>query len=303
LSAGAVVALGVMACSSEDGAEALRPTGAGRTTTVSEARRAGSSEAATFAFFAATREGRGYRVVAVNGARFACGSEASATSCLVGDVDLSGLGLSSTSTRALAEQIGWRDDAPQLLFAGQMTRGALAVTEVWRAPAPAPLTGTLLHVSHDPAQALVVNDWAPVALGSVDLTSAPDASECFEDEGGQLCKPTLDAATTDVTSTAGVIVLGRFGDGGALHVTQYFLKVSTGYTQDGDGYSYCLDGQIVCPNLTCLDDDAGGCHGLHWGGRGETPDPRTYVRASSPSFSAWLLATGQVQASDGPLGN
>ncbi len=188
----------------------------------------------------------------------------------------------------------------QLLFVGQVTRGALAVTEVWRAPAPAPLAGTLLHVSHDPTQALVVNDWAPVPLGSVDLTGAPEATECFEDDGGQLCKPTLDAVTTDVTSTAGVVVMGRFGAVGALRVTQYFLKVSTGYTQDGDGYSYCLDGQIVCPSLACLDEDAGACHGLHWGGRGESPDPRTYVRAASPSFSAWLLATGQASPTDQP---
>ena len=80
-----------------------------------------------------------------------------------------------------------------------------------------------------------------------------------------------------------------------LHVQEYFLKVSIGYDDNSDGYSYCEAGQQLCPDNKCYDLDGGSCIGLHWGGRGEIS---VYLRSTTPSVEAWLLSTGQLLPSD-----
>ncbi len=254
-----------------------------------------------FSFLIATHDpsGSGYDLTAVNGAPFGCGRQTAATSCYVSALDLSTFDLSATDAKTILAQVGRDPSAPALLFVGAVSSDALVAQEIWRAPVAAPLTGTVLQVSHQPAQALVVNDWSPSSagpFGAIDFTSAPKAEHCvLGSDGNQACSMSYVSANTDVVATAGVVLTGRKGSDGALHVQQYFLKVSTGYDDNSDGYSYCAAGQQLCPDNKCYYLDGGSCIGLHWGGRGEIS---VYVRSTNASVEAWLMSTGQLTPAD-----
>lgn len=254
--------------------------------------RPGASSAEPFAFFVATRSFEGYRISAVNGAPFACGARSAASWCAVTKVDLSALDLPSADATALLDQIGQDPSSPEVLFVGSVAADALAVVEVWKAPAALPLEGTLLAVSHQPQQALVVNEWTEASVGTLDFSGAPEATYCTYVDAGTECAPSLLPVETDAPTPAGILVAGRM-EGGKLRVEQYFLAISVGYVQEADGYSYCKAGETVCGSGAC--SPSGNC--LHWGGRGLPP---VYVRSSVASFDAWLVTTGQLQSSELP---
>jgi hypothetical protein len=248
-----------------------------------------------YAFFEATSFAGEYLVTAVNGVSFTCGRNLAATSCLVSTVDLSALNVAPEVVTALMAQITSDPDAPQLLFAGAVTGGALVVQEVWRSPAPARLSGTLLQVSHTPERALVVNRWTPTPIGQLDFSKAPLAQDCETetDAGGTECAPSLAPAETDVATPAGVLLEGWTRGDGTLHVQRYFLDVTVGLDDLGDGYSYCQEGQTLCPNGQCSDSVCKNGHGGHG-------MIAIYQRSDLASFDAWLVATGQLLSTDTP---
>jgi hypothetical protein len=252
-----------------------------------------------YAFFIASRDpsGTGYDLAAVNGAPFECGRQTAATACYVSSIDLSVFDLASSDAKTILAQVGRDPTSPTLLFLGSVSGGALLAQEIWRAPAAVTLSGTVLQVSHAPAQALVVNSWAATSIGALDFTSASKSEYCvISDAGtGQACSQSYVPVDTDVVSSAGVILAGREGKDGTLHVQQYFLKISTGYDDNSDGYSYCAAGQQLCPDNKCYFLDGGSCIGVHWGGRGEIS---VYVRATAPTVQSWLLSTGQLHPTD-----
>jgi hypothetical protein len=246
-----------------------------------------------FAFFAATHSRGEYRVFAVNGASFACGKE-TVTSCLVSAVDLSALDVSPEIVTTLLDQIGDDATSPQLLFAGSLLEGTLAVQEVWRAPVAARLGGELLQVSHAPERALIVNQWVSTPIGALDFSGAPGAEDCETGDGGATaCEPSLIPVETDVALPAGVLLEGWTGRNGTLHVQQYFLNVTFGLDQLGDGYSYCQDGQTLCPTGQCSDLVCKNGHGGHG-------MVAIYQRSGVAAFDAWLIATGQLLPGDIP---
>jgi hypothetical protein len=251
----------------------------------------GSSPGNAFAFFVATTQGSEYVVSALNGGTFVCGKAQNATSCVVSSIDLSLLDLAPNDATAILREVGRDASAPAVLFAGSISAGALAVQEVWKAPSAARLTGTLIHVSHQPAQALAVDTWTPATVGALDFSDVRGATYCQVGDAGTTCAPSLVPVETDVVSPAGVLLVGEEERGGGFRVTQYFLEISVGYDQDGDGYSYCHDGEFICSGGACSVSE--NC--LHWGGRGLKT---VYVRSTDPTFDTWLVATGQLQSGD-----
>jgi hypothetical protein len=255
-----------------------------------------SSEAA-FAFFIATSEYGSYRVSAVNGAPFTCGSQESATSCRVSSIDLSVLNLDPDVATKLLRGVSRDATSPTLLFAGAVSGDTLSVEEVWKAPSAVALDGTLFHVSHDPQQALVVNAWTPSSIGTPDFSQTQETLDCNDSDGGAPCALSYLPVETDLASSAGVLLVGETeSDRGArslFRVRQYFMEVTVGQTQDGDGYSYCQAGEHVCPSGVC--SVSGNC--LHWGGRGLA---KIYDRSGVETFDDWLVATGQLHADENP---
>jgi hypothetical protein len=286
------------ACSS--GGEGA-PEGSARVGTASSELRSTIGSSAAFEFFTAARSGSGYVVSAVNGGTFACGSQR-ATACRVPAIDISALGLGAGDVKTILGLVGRDPSSPEVLFVGSVGSNALVVQEVWRAPAAVhlPSGSELLLVSHQaPSQALVVNSWSPARVGALDFSAAAEAECCDapDDGGGPPCSLSYFPVTTDVVAPTGVVLTGWTGSNGTLHVEQYFLKISTGYEQLGDGYSFCSAGDQVCTDGRCFDPDGGACNHVHWAGRGESP---AYSRATSTSVESWLLATGQLQLSDLP---
>jgi hypothetical protein len=245
---------------------------------------------APYSFFVATRWSGQYRVTALNRAPFACGGDLAATSCVVPAVDLSLLQLPPDVSAQLLGRIGWDPLSPSLVFAGSIGAAGLQVQEIWRAPVAAPIFGRVFHVSHDPEHALVVNRWTTASLGTLDFSEAPRAEMCGAADAGAQCVMSQDPVLAGVASPTGVLLTGSPADG-TFYVEQYFLKITVGLDQDGDGYSYCREGQTVCASGSC--SDSGIC--LHWGGRGLI---RIYARSADPSFDAWLVSTGQLSSSD-----
>jgi hypothetical protein len=257
----------------------------------------GQTASPAYAFFEATRAGSAYRVTAVNGAPFACGWLKAARSCFVSSINLSALDLTPSAVTGLLAGVGEDPEAPVLLFAGTVTGNALVVQEVWRAPAAARLSGTLLHVSHSPQHALVVDQWTPQWVGTLDFSRAPGVEDCEAgDDGGTQCTVSQVPVQTDVVTEAGVLLEGWPERGGSFAVQQYFLKITIGAYQDQDGFGYCQADQTVCPNGAC--DTDGLCTKGH-GGHG-MDDQQAYIRSTNPTFDAWLVATGQLLPTDTP---
>ena len=236
--------------------------------------------------------GSGFVVAGANGARVPCGDGEWATACFASRIDLSPMGLSSSASRSILTEVGADTRAVKLLFVGNVENGALQVWQAWRAPEPVSTRAELFSVSHPNEQSLVINDWRSVSLGTLDFASAPGAVTCDVVPGAD-CTPTLDAPTVQVHTLAGIILAGspgRGSRGSTFAVDAYFLDLSVGVTQSGDGYSYCKEGQFLCSNFVCS-AIVNECNGTHGRIRGLLDPPTLPV---DPSFMQWQLATGQL---------
>ena len=283
LVSGAMAALAVAACSASDGSGATNIA-----TTSSEARVTPvvSESVSPYAYFVATRQAGQIEIAAINGASFSCGGAAPVTSCQVASIDLSALNLTAATQLKILAQVGRDATSPTILFAGSVANDSLAVQEVWRAPAALPIDGTMLFYSQALPSALVVDQWTPVPVGTLDFAAAPQATFCDNEDGGIACAPSYLPVEEDVASPTGILMLGTTR-GGITRVSQYFLQVTFGHDQDDDGYSYCQAGQTLCGNGMC--SSSGIC--LHWGGRGLL---KIYTGSTDPTFDQWLPSTGQA---------
>lgn len=247
-----------------------------------------------YAFYYAVRAGSGFIVAGANHARVPCGGAALSTACFVSGIDFGPMALPATARHAILKEV-WSDPrAVKLLFAGRVEAGKLVVWEAWRAPVAVPTSLELVAVSHPTEQALALNDWRTVTLGTLDFTHAPPAATC-DVVDGQACTPTLDAPTVQVRERAGIILAGTSGRRGTFRVDYYFLDVSTGVTQSGDGYSYCTEGQFLCASNQKCTAIENNCSMVHGRIRGLVDYP---TLPSDPTFQEWQVATGQLTADD-----
>ncbi|HEY2509575.1 MAG TPA: DUF6748 domain-containing protein [Polyangiaceae bacterium] len=243
-----------------------------------------------YGFYFAVTAGSGYIVSGVNGATVPCTNGTLATACYVSGIDFGPMSLGDAASRAILKDVGSDPNVAKLIFGGKVAAGALEVWEAWRAPLAISTSRQLYGVSHDNEQALVVNQWTASSLGTMDFTSAPLMAPCAPNSG---CAATLDEAEVQAQTPVGVLVAGTPERGGQFRVDHYFLYVSTGIVQTGDGYSYCTAEQSVCYNGVCSNGD--GCNALHGRIRGLADPPKI---SPDVTFQQWQLATGQLWASD-----
>jgi hypothetical protein len=257
-------------------------------------RSAAASIEGAYAFYYAVRAGSGFIVAGANHAPVPCGGTAPATACFVSGFDFGPMALPASASHAILKEV-WSDPrAVKLLFAGRVEGEKLKVWEAWRAPVAVPTSLDLVAVSHPSEQALVLNDWHTTTLGALDFAHAPLAPTC-DVVNGQACTPTLDAPTVQVREPAGIILAGTRARRGTFRVDYYFLDVSTGVTQSGDGYSYCTEGQFLCASNQKCTAVENNCSMVHGRIRGLIDYP---TLPTDPTFQEWQVATGQLTASD-----
>ena len=248
-----------------------------------------------YGFYFAVTAGSGYIVSGVNGASVPCENGSLAAACFVSGIDFAPMNLADEASSAILEGVGSNPNVAKLIFGGKVVGGALEVWEAWRAPVAVSTSREVYGISHANEQALVVNRWSAAGLGAMDFTNSPLMVPCPPDGG---CPATHDEAEVQAQTPVGVLVTGAPERGGDFRVDRYFLSISTGVVQTGDGYSYCTAEQSVCANTVCSNGD--GCNGLHGRIRGLADPPKI---SKDVTFQQWQLATGQLWASDLPNGN
>lgn len=243
-----------------------------------------------FALFFAVASGEGYEVSGVNGTHVPCGTEGLKYGCRVKEISFAPMNITAATSAAILANVGHTPGTANVIFSGQVEDGVLSVYQTWLAPAAVPTGVELYAVSHANEQSLLVNEWAPHPLGTLDFTAAPLASDCFSSP----CTPSLTTVEGVVMTPVGVLLAGSPEPGGSFKVLHYFLAVSVGSTEGVGGYSYCDADQVVCANSYCVNT---GAECLYPHGHGPFLRPSLVL---APTFDAWQLATGQLLPGDLP---
>jgi hypothetical protein len=252
-----------------------------------------------YTFYLVTRTATGMSAAALGAPRTPCEDGSSRSACPITDLDLSVLDLPKDGLAAIEAAVVSDAKKSTEVFVGTFEsihkrkgeQTLLRVQEVWLAP----VAGTVrasddwYHLSHQAAQALLVNHWAQRAVTSVDLSQAPWMSDCDPTDGGTIvCVPTQAGILEDADTPAGILVDGTWDADGTLHVRQYLAKIAIGGFQSSNGYWYCRSEQIMCKSGFCADDQVG-CD-THWHGGGQQMYARTAAQAAQP----WLVGTTQL---------
>ena len=272
--------------------------------TEAEPLRASSSPVTPYTFFVVSRAGSGYVASELGASATACFDGSIRSACPFGEIDLGLLDLAPADASPIIDAVASDPDKSTLVLVGAFERRttlrassiALKVQEVWRAPAAGTIRArdTWFHVSHDPQQVLVVNRWQKKRIASIDLSAAPWMSDCDPDDGGITCVPTQDGVLEDAATPAGILVDGWLGDGGVLHVRQYFAKIGVGSIHTPNGYWYCRAEQVACESGICAANADVCVHqGFHGGGL-----KTIYTRTPQAVAQPWLVSTTQLTAGE-----
>jgi len=162
-----------------------------------------------------------------------------------------------------------------------------------RAPAARKLDGDVLHVSHAPMQAVLVNDYDHAPASSLTFARAPKLESCGLVDGEEVCAPSYEIAQKAAQSKVGLLVIGGMRRDGTVVASQYFVKVALGEKRTVNGFDYCKSGQTQCDDGSCQDDPVL-CTAHTGTGRGQFEA----IRFDSVMFRSWLLFTSQATTTD-----
>jgi hypothetical protein len=255
----------------------------------------------SYSFFLVSRANGAYQASELTAPVTTCLDGTVRMACPFGEIDLGLLGLAPADADAIVAGVTADPSQSTLVFVGSFERRAtlrassiaLQVQEVWRAPAVGSVRAydAWYHVSHDAKQALLVSRWQSRNLASIDLSAAPWTSDCDPDADGKIvCVPSKDGILDDAATPAGILVDGWLGQGGTLHVRQYFAKISVGSQHAPNGYWYCRADQFACDLGACAPSaDVCTHEGFHGGGL-----KTIYTRTPQSDAQPWLVSTTQL---------